>query len=252
MADAAGKVTIVTGAGSGIGAAAARLLGARGHAVALVGRRPEPLAEVAAAITAAGGRALAIPADLADPAAPALIVERTVAAFGGISGLVNNAATIKTMPLADYPLAVIDEHWAVNIRAPFLLTQAALPWLLRSRGAVVNISSSSGTIVRPGQSLYGMTKAALEYLTKSFAGELSRQGVRVNAIAYGPVDTPIHRSWATDLAAAYAWLKDQVPLGRIGSADEAAWFIGLLLSDEAGWLTGVVLPVDGGQALDIA
>lgn len=245
------KVTIVTGAGSGIGAAAARLLASRGHAVVLVGRRAEALEEVAATIAAAGGTALCIPADLADPAVPALIVERAVASFGGITGLVNNAATIKTMPLADYPLPVIDAHWAVNIRAPFLLIQAALPWLLQSKGAVVNISSSSGTIVRSGQSLYGMTKAALEYLTRSFAGEFARQGVRVNAIAYGPVDTPIHRTWATDLGAAYAWLREQVPLGRIGTAEEAAWFIGLLLSDEAGWLTGVVLPVDGGQALDI-
>lgn len=245
------KVTIVTGAGSGIGAAAARLLASRGHAVVLVGRRAEALEEVAETIAAAGGKALCIPADLADPAAPALIVERAVARFGGITGLVNNAATIKTMPLADYPLPVIDEHWAVNIRAPFLLIQAALPWLLQSKGAVVNISSSSGTIVRSGQSLYGMTKAALEYLTRSFAGEFARQGVRVNAVAYGPVDTPIHRTWATDLTAAYAWLREQVPLGRIGTAEEVAWFIGLLLSDEASWLTGVVLPVDGGQALDI-
>ena len=245
------KVTIVTGASSGIGAAAARLLASRGHAVVLVGRRAEALDEVAATIAASGGEALCIPADLADPAAPALIVERAVGSLGGITGLVNNAATIKTMPLADYPLPVIDEHWAVNIRAPFLLIQAALPWLLQSKGAVVNVSSSSGTIVRSGQSLYGMTKSALEYLTRSFAGEFARQGVRVNAVAYGPVDTPIHRTWATDLTAAYAWLREQVPLGRIGTAEEVAWFIGLLLSDEASWLTGVVLPVDGGQALDI-
>ena len=101
-----------------------------------------------------------------------------------------------------------------------------MPWLLRSKGAVVNISSSSDTIVRSGQSLYGMTKSALEYLTRSFAGEFCRQGVRFNAIAYGPVDTPIHRSWASDLEVAYnAWLKDQVPLGRIGTAEEAAWFV---------------------------
>ena len=212
---------------------------------------PRLLDGIADEIASAGGKALAVPADLADATAPAVIVERTVAAFGGISGLVNNAATIKTMPLAEYTLPVIDEHWAVNIRAPFLLTQAALPWLLRSKGAVVNISSSSGTIVRSGQSLYGMTKSALEYLTRSFAGEFCREGVRFNAIAYGPVDTPIHRSWASDLEVAYAWLKDQVPLGRIGTAEEAAWFVGLLLSEEASWLTGVVLPVDGGQSLDI-
>ena len=96
-----------------------------------MGRRAEQLDGIAEEIAAAGGKALAVPAELADATAPAVIVERTVAAFGGISGLVNNAATIKTMPLAEYKLPVIDEHWAANIRAPFLLTQAALPWLLR-------------------------------------------------------------------------------------------------------------------------
>jgi NAD(P)-dependent dehydrogenase (short-subunit alcohol dehydrogenase family) len=180
------KVTIVTGAGSGIGASAARLLASRGHAVTLVGRSADALDEVAGPIAAAGGRALCVPADLVDPASPALIVERTVAAFGGITGLVNNAATIKTMPLADYTLPVLNEHWAVNIRATFLLTQAALPWLPRCKGAVVNISSSSGTTLRSGQSLYGITKAALNHLTRSFAGEFSEQSVRFNAIACGP------------------------------------------------------------------
>jgi NAD(P)-dependent dehydrogenase (short-subunit alcohol dehydrogenase family) len=242
---------IVTGAGTGIGAAAAIQLAAQGRPVTLVGRREPRLAETAAAIEAAGGRCLVLPADLADPAGPAMIAGRTAAAFGGIAGLVNNAATIRTMPLADYTLATIDEHLAVNIRAPFLMTQAAMPRLVEARGAVVNISSSSGTLVRSGQSLYGMTKAALEYLTRSIAGEFAANGVRVNAIAYGPADTPIHETWATDLDAARAWLKDQVPLGRIASAEEAARWIVLLLSPDAGWLTGAVIPFDGGQTLDI-
>jgi NAD(P)-dependent dehydrogenase (short-subunit alcohol dehydrogenase family) len=245
------KSTIITGAGTGIGAAAARLLARQGHAVTLVGRRIEKLEEVAGSIRKQGGTCITIGADIGDPAKCREIVDVAADAFGGITGLVNNAATIKTMPLKDYPLDVIDDHLAVNIRAPFLLTQAALPWLITSKGAVVNISSSSGTLVRSGQSLYGMTKAALEYLTRSFAGEFARDGVRFNAIAYGPVDTPIHESWATDLAEAYKWLAGQVPLGRIATAEEAAAWIGILLSDQAALMTGVVLPFDGGQVLDI-
>lgn len=122
------------------------------------------------------------------------------------------------MQLKDYPLDVINYHWAVNVRAPILLLRSALPFLLQSKGEVVDISSPSGTLVRSGQSLYSMTKAALEYLTKFWAGEFARDGVQVNAIAYGPADTPIHEIWATDLKAAYERLAGQVPLGRIATA----------------------------------
>ena len=140
----------------------------------------------------------------------------------------------------------------MNIRAPFLLIQAALPFLQKSKGAVVNISSSSGTLLRPGQSVYGMTKSALEYLTRSLAGELAQHRIRINALALGPVDTPIHQTWATDLKAAYEWLANQVPLGRIADADEIARWIEILVSPDSGWMTGAVIPLDGGQVLDIA
>ena len=127
-----------------------------------------------------------------------------------------------------------------------------MPALQKRGGAVVNISSSSGTILRPGQSVYGMTKHALEYLTRSLAGELAKSKIRMNALALGPVDTPIHETWATDLKAAYVWLAGQVPLGRIASADEIARWIEILVSPDASWMTGAVIPLDGGQVLDIA
>jgi NAD(P)-dependent dehydrogenase (short-subunit alcohol dehydrogenase family) len=165
---------------------------------------------------------------------------------------VNNAAVIKVLPLADYTVDILDQHWAVNIRAPFLLMQAALPYLKKQGGAVVNISSSSGTVLRPGQSVYGMSKHALEYLSRSLAGELAPHRIRVNALALGPVDTPIHQTWATDLKAAYEWLAGQVPLGRIAAADEIARWIEILVSPESNWMTGAVIPLDGGQVLDIA
>jgi NAD(P)-dependent dehydrogenase (short-subunit alcohol dehydrogenase family) len=241
------NVAIVTGAGTGIGAATARRLSAAGWSVVLVGRRRDKLEEVAQGMPSH----LIIDEDLADPAAPQRIVAQTIARFGRVDALVNNAATIKVMPIEDYPLDVIDLHWAVNIRAPYLLIQQALPALRESKGAIVNISSSSGTILRSGQSLYGMTKAALEYLTRSLAGEFAPSRVRVNALALGPVDTPIHETWATNLAEAYEWLAQQVPLGRIGKADEAARWIELLISPDASWMTGACIPFDGGQTLDI-
>ena len=243
---------IVTGAGTGIGAASARRLAAGGWNVALVGRRPELLEQVAREIEGQDGRAVAIPADLAVATAAAEIVDRTVAAFGTVDALVNNAAVIKVLPLAEYTADILDQHWAVNIRAPFLLIQAALPHLQRQGGAVVNISSSSGTILRLGQSVYGMTKHALEYLSRSLAGELAPHRIRVNALALGPVDTPIHQTWATDLKAAYEWLAGQVPLGRIATADEIARWVEILVSPESSWMTGAVIPLDGGQVLDIA
>jgi NAD(P)-dependent dehydrogenase (short-subunit alcohol dehydrogenase family) len=246
------STAIVTGAGTGIGAAAAKRLAAAGWNVALVGRRAELINKVAADIETAGGRALPLRFDLGHADAAKAVVGRTIDKFGDIDALVNNAAVIKVLPLADYTTDILDEHWTVNIRAPFLLIQAALPHLQKHGGSVVNISSSSGTLLRPGQSVYGMTKAALEYITRSLAGELAQHKIRINALALGPVDTPIHKTWATDLEAAYVWLAGQVPLGRIATADEIARWIEILVSPDSSWMTGAVIPLDGGQVLDIA
>ena len=246
-----GAVIIVTGGGSGIGAATARQLGAVGAPVVLVGRRAEPLNEIAAQITAGGGQALCVPADLADPASPRRITDACLARYGRIDGLVNNAAVVRHMPLREWDVGRFDEHVATNVRAPFFLIQAALPALLDSPvRSVVNISSSSGTLRRVGQSVYGMTKSALDYLTQTLAGELAPLGVRVNGIAPGPIDTPIHATWAEDLAEAYRWLGSQVPLGRIGAPEEVAVWITLLLSPLASFMTGAVIPLDGGQVID--
>jgi NAD(P)-dependent dehydrogenase (short-subunit alcohol dehydrogenase family) len=246
-----GAVVIVTGAGSGIGAAAARRAGAAGARMVLVGRRHELLDEVAGQIRSAGGDALALPADLADPASPGHVVRTCLDRYGQIDGLVNNAAVVRHKPFGEWDASGFDEHVATNIRAPFFLVQEALPALRESPvRSVVNISSSSGTLHRVGQSVYAMTKSALDYLTRTLAGELAPLGVRVNGIAPGPIDTPIHATWADDLEEAYRWLGSQVPLGRIGIPDEVALWILLLLSPMASFLTGAVIPLDGGQVID--
>jgi NAD(P)-dependent dehydrogenase (short-subunit alcohol dehydrogenase family) len=245
-----GAAIIVTGAGSGIGAATARRLGAAGASVVLVGRRAEALAAQAKIITAAGGAAHCVPADLARPDSPQVVAAACRERYGRIDGLVNNAAVVRHRPIAEWTTDGFDEHFATNVRAPYFLIQAVLPDLLASPvRSVVNISSSSGALQLTGQSVYGTTKAALDYLTRTLAGELAPSGVRVNCIAPGPIDTPIHATWAEDLDEAYRWLAEQVPLGRIGTADEVARWIALLLSPFAAFLTGAVIPLDGGQVL---
>jgi NAD(P)-dependent dehydrogenase (short-subunit alcohol dehydrogenase family) len=252
MSGREGHVALVTGAGTGIGAATARLLAERGMHVSLAGRRRELLEETSRAIEAAGCRALVLPGDLADPALPKLLVKETVQALGRLDVLVNNAATIAVGPLEEFTLEHIDRHLAVNIRAPLLLTQEATSRLSDSPdGVIVNVSSSVGSIVKPGNGLYGMTKAALEYLTRASAYEFAERRIRVNCIAPGPVKTPIHEVWADDVEAAYADLSRRIPLGRMAASEEIAVWVWTLVDPATAWTTGNVIHVDGGQVLGL-
>jgi len=246
------RVAIVTGGGTGIGAAAARLLAEKGMDVALVGRRREPLEEVRTAIEAEGGRAVALAHDVGEPEAPARIVAETLAAFGRLDVVVNNAAVIRNGPLDSFTRELFDWHYAVNVAGPFFLVQAALPSLRESEdAAVVNVSSSVGSMVKPGTMLYGSTKAALEYLTRAWAYELAEFGIRVNCIAPGPVDTPIHATYSDDVDATYADLARRVPLSRMGTPDDVAVWVWTFAAPETAWTTGNVIHADGGQVLGL-
>jgi len=242
------RVAVVTGAGTGIGAAAARILSANGCAVVLVGRREARLREVAAELDAAE----VVVADLARRDAPQWIVEAALAAFGRLDVLVNNAAVIRNGPFDSFTIDDFDAHVAVNLRAPFFLTQAALAALRDAESpAVVNISSSVGSIVKPGTTLYSVTKAGLEYLTRANAYELARWRIRVNCIAPGPVDTPLHSTYMDDIEEGYRDLSRRIPIGRMGAVDDIARWVWWLAAPDTEWTTGNVVHVDGGQVLGI-
>jgi C-7 ketoreductase len=240
------RVAIVTGAGTGIGAAAARLLAADGCAVALVGRREQPLARLAAELD----HAHVVVSDLAEPSAPEQVVRAVLSVFDRLDVLVNNAAVIHNGPFESFSRAEFDRHVAVNLRAPFFLAQAALPALRRGEfPAVVNVSSSVGSLVKPGTTLYAVTKAGLEYLTRANAYEFAQWGVRVNCVAPGPVETPIHATYMDDVEAGYRDLSRLIPLGRMGRVEDIAHWIRWLASPTTEWTTGTVIHVDGGQVL---
>lgn len=243
------RVAIVSGAGTGIGAAAARALAADGMRVALVGRRRDPLEAVAAEL---GEAAVCLSGDLGNPAAPDAIAAGTLDAFGRIDVIVNNAAIIRTGPLESVTRDLFDAHYAVNVGGPLFLVAAALPALRRGDApSVINISSSVGSIIKPGNMLYGSTKAALEYLTRAWAHELAADQIRVNCVAPGPVDTPIHATYSDGLEATYADLGRRIPLGRIGHVEDVARWVQFLASTQTSWTTGNVIHVDGGQVLGL-
>ena len=243
------RVAIVTGAGSGIGESTARHLAQRGLEVALVGRRRDRLDDVAAEIAERGGRSFSVPADLAQPEAPRMVVERVLAERARVDVIVNNAASFQLKTVDEFTLEEFDDHMAVNVRAAYFLVQAALPALRASPAAVVvNVSSAAAVMYRRGQTVYGLTKAALEHMTMNMAAELAPDRIRVVCVRPGPVATEIHTAVA-DPEARLRELGKLVPLGRVGQPDEIARWIGHLAERDAEWVTGSVLTVDGGRIL---
>src|SRR5262245_20923976 len=243
------RVAVVTGAASGIGEATARLLAAYGLDVALVARRRDRLERLAGEIAGSGGRAFAVPADLAQHTAPTEVVAAVLEARGRLDVLVNNAASFRLSAIGEVTLAEFENHVAVNVRAPYFLIQAALPALRASPAAVVvNVSSAAAVMYRPGQTVYGLTKAALEHLTMNMAAELASDRIRVACVRPGPVATDFHLA-AADPDERIRVLGTLVPLGRIGQPGDIARWIWHLVDAEADWVTGTVISVYGGRVL---
>ncbi|MEU6238283.1 SDR family oxidoreductase [Kitasatospora sp. NPDC047058] len=249
--DAAPRVVLVTGAGTGIGRATAQAFAAQGPEVTVVavGRRAEPLAETARSHP---GRIHPLAADVTGPDGPEEIVRWTLERFGRIDVLVNNAAIAPPGRLGGYTRDGIDAVLATNLVAPVLLGQAAVPALAESRGVVVNVSTAVGQRGWPANSVYAASKAALETVTRSWAVKLAPRGVRVVAVAPGAIATPIadHSGLSPEQrAATREWQIAHTPLGRIGEPAEVAWAITQLAAPQASFVTGVVFPVDGGAVV---
>jgi NAD(P)-dependent dehydrogenase (short-subunit alcohol dehydrogenase family) len=228
------KVAIVTGGARGIGHAIARLFLARGHRVAILDLDAVTL-----------GDAYSLQCDVADPDQVKFSVEEVVARFGRIDALVNNAGVAVFKPLLETTFEEWQRVLAVNLNGPFLCTQACAPVMLKNGGgAVVNITSISGLRASTLRVAYGTSKAALDHLTKQQAAELGNLGIRVNAVAPGPVDTAMARQVHTaDIRADY---HDAIPLNRYGTEQEIAEAVVFLCSDAASYINGQTLAVDGG------
>jgi NAD(P)-dependent dehydrogenase (short-subunit alcohol dehydrogenase family) len=249
------RVALVTGAGSGIGAAIARRFAAEGAAIALIGRRAESLHGVAEELTRSGARAHPVVLDLTAEDGPERAIRETVAAFGRIDILVNSAGLLATGSIENTTLSVWDELMCINVRVVFELMQRAVPHLAEHRGNIVNISSVAGPRSFPGVLAYCVSKAALDQLTHCAALELAPKGVRVNSVNPGVVSTGLHRKAGMAEAAYEAFLDHSCtthPIGRVGTPEEVADLVLFLASDRAGWITGVTYIIDGGRALTCA
>lgn len=250
--DLSGRVALVTGAGSGIGRAAAIALAEAGAAVAINYHRNEAGAEEAKQkIVAAGGRAITIRADVTKSADVRRMVEETVAAFGPVDILVNNAGSlVERLRLLELTEERWDEVIDLNLKSAFLCAQAvAASMIERKSGVIVNVTSIAG---RNGGALgsihYSTAKGGMITLTKGLAKELAPQGVRVNAVSPGVIDTPFHEQFSTPEAMKN--FTNVIPMGRVGASDEVARAIVFLASDAASYLAGENIEINGGMLMD--
>jgi NAD(P)-dependent dehydrogenase (short-subunit alcohol dehydrogenase family) len=249
--DIRGRVAVVTGASSGIGAELARSLAEAGARVALAARRRDVLEELAAELGAKGSEAIAVPTDVTREAEVERLVSTVVDRFGGIDILVNNAGITRIGPAEDESLEQWNEVVAVNQTAAFLMARGCGRVMLEAgRGSIVNVGSILG-IVGCGQvpqAGYVASKGAVTQLTRELAAQWARRGVRVNCIAPGWFETEMTASvWHDERS--QAWMRGRTPMGRTGELRELGGVLLFLASDASSYVTGQVIAVDGGWTI---
>ncbi|WP_293047391.1 SDR family oxidoreductase [Mycobacterium sp.] len=246
-----GKVAVITGAGTGLGAATATLFAREGAAVTLVGRRSEKLEEVAAAIESEGGCALVLPGDVADPDTAARAAAQSVERFGGVDILINNAGLhAAPYPLHETPLEEWDSFLAVDLTGPFLFAKAVLPSMIERRdGAIVNIGSMVALVGFKGSSAYAAAKGGLVSMTRTIAVDYAPYGIRANCVCPGGME-PVEYGNLTDdqLARLHEAVKlSGGPLmSNLANVGDVAQFLLVLVGPSGKALTGAVIPFDGG------
>ncbi len=248
-----GRIAVITGAGGGIGRATSIELVRSGASVVLVDRDAEAVEVTAKEASDLGGQVLTHVADVTSSADVAAYVQSAVDRFGRIDAFFNNAGIEGPVaPLAEYPEDGFDKVIAVNLKGVFLGLRHVLPVMIgQGSGAVVNTSSMAAELGLPGTAAYNATKAGVLALTRTAATEVARQGIRVNAVLPGVIETRMTRSLSegfnpADPAAAWDSMAGTTPLGRFGAPGEIATVVRFLLSDEAGFVTGASWVVDGG------
>jgi 3-oxoacyl-[acyl-carrier protein] reductase len=251
MQDLKGKVVLITGASTGIGAAAARAFAAAGARVALNYRsRKDEADRVIATITAAGGEAKAFAADLTVTADTDRMVQDVYAHFGRIDVLVNNAGgMVRRSNVVDIDDDLIDDVFRLNARSVIAVSRRVIPLMAQHGGSIINVTSQAArTGGGPGASLYAGCKGFVSTVTRTMAKELVPQKIRVNALAPGVIETPFHEGISSpDILQSFA---KSIPMGRLGTADECTGALLFLASEAAsGYVTGQVIEVNGGQIM---
>jgi NAD(P)-dependent dehydrogenase (short-subunit alcohol dehydrogenase family) len=253
-----GKVALVTGAGSGIGKAAALRLAADGAKVAVVSRTADEIEQTRHEIQAAGGSAIAVTADISEEAGMKEVVDKVVAEFGQLDIVVANAG-INGMwaPIDELTPDEWDKTIKVNLRGTYLTLHFTVPHLRKTKGSVVIVSSINGnrTFTSPGATAYSSTKAAQVAMTQQLALELGKQGIRINAVCPGAIDTEIddntQKRNSEKAEVPVEFPEGDIPItgGESGKSDDVADVIAFLVSDAAKHVTGVPIYIDGGQSL---
>jgi NAD(P)-dependent dehydrogenase (short-subunit alcohol dehydrogenase family) len=239
------KVVLITGGGTGIGKATAASFMEEGAKVVIVGRRASVLE---ATVKELGESAQFVVGDVGKSGDPKAIVDEVIKRHGRLDVVVNNAGTLTMGPIIELDDEEVERVFRTNVFSILAMSRESLPHLIKTKGSIINISSTLSTSVMPGVSVYAASKAAVDHITKTLAVESGPSGVRVNAVAPGLTATDMPAEASPD-GQMQEMMVSQTPMGRIGEPQDIARIVRLLASDDAGWVTGQIVQVSGGLML---